>query len=88
MRALGRPLRVVLVGEDVALQVRDVHHAGTAVAPHPRRREDLVRDEGGPDGLSVLYDRTSQHRGCRETGVAAVCLSVCLSLSLSAFLPF
>ena len=71
-------LRVVFLGEDVALQVGEVHHPGTVVG-HPCGREYVVGDEGGPDGHPVAgsagrrsvgmpgslvpFERTGCHRG-------------------------
>lgn len=50
VRAGRRPLRGVFLAEDVSLQIGQVHHSG-GVSGHPRGRDDLVGDEGRPDGL-------------------------------------
>ena len=52
VRAGRRPLRGVFLGEDVSLQIGQVHHSG-GVPGHPRGRDDLVGDEGRPDGLPL-----------------------------------
>lgn len=44
-----RHLRVIIIRKDEPLQLRQMYHPGTILL-HPRRREDLMRDKGRPDG--------------------------------------
>ena len=54
MLARGRHLRIIFLGEDIPLEFVQMHHSG-AVAREPGGGEDLVGDEGCPDGFSGWF---------------------------------